>query len=69
MGYTEEIVRKKIQTITNKKNQRRVIRKKRNTASQKLEAQNKKKLKKIESILDDEKLSATKKLELVINQF
>ena len=69
MGYTEEIVRKKIQTITNKKNQRRVIRKKRNTASQKLEAQNKKNLKKIESILDDEKLSATKKLELVINQF
>ena len=69
MGYTDEIVRKKIQTITNKKNQRRVIRKKTNTASQKLETQNKKNLKKIESILDDEKLSATKKLELVINQF
>ena len=69
MGYTDEIVRKKIQAITNKKNQRRVIRKKTNTTSQKLEAQNKKNLKKIESILDDEKLSATKKLELVINQF
>lgn len=69
MGYTDEIVRKKIQAITNKKNQRRVIRKTTNTASQKLETQNKKNLKKIESILDDEKLSATKKLELVINQF
>lgn len=69
MGYTDEIVRKKIQAITKKKNQRKVIRKKTNTASQKLEAQNKKNLKKIESILDDEKLSATKKLELVINQF
>lgn len=69
MGYTDEIVRKKIQAITKKKNQRKVIRKKTNTASQKLEAQNKKNLKKIESILDDEKLSAIKKLELVINQF
>jgi len=68
MGYTEEIVRKKIQAITNKK-KRKVIRKKTNTASQKLEAQNKNNLKKIESILDDDKLSATKKLELVINQF
>lgn len=69
MGYTEEIVRKKIQAITNKKNQKKVIRKKTNTASQKMEAQNKKNLKKIESILDNEKMSSLKKLELIINQF
>lgn len=68
MGYTDEIVRKKIEAITKKRNQKKVTRKKVMSSSQKLELQTKKHLKRIESILDDKNLSATKKLELVINQ-
>jgi hypothetical protein len=69
MGYTEEIVKKKIEAIAKQRHQKKVIRKRVKTSSQKLELKNKNNLKKIESILDDDKLSATKKLELVINQF
>ena len=69
MGYTEEIVKKKIEAITKQRNQKKVIRKRVKTSSQKLELKNKRNLKKIESILDDKNLSSTQKLELVINQF
>ena len=69
MGYTEEIVKKKIEAIAKQRHQKKVIRKKVKTSSQKLELKNKRNLKKIESILDDKNLSSTQKLELVINQF
>ena len=69
MGYTEEIVKKKIEAITKQRHQKKVIRKKVKTSSQKLELKNKRNLKKIESILDDKNLSSTQKLDLVINQF
>ena len=69
MGYTEEIVKKKIEAIAKQRNQKKVIRKRVKTSSQKLELKNKRNLKKIESILDDKNLSSTQKLELVINQF
>ena len=69
MGYTEEIVKKKIEAIAKQRHQKKVIRKRVKTSSQKLELKNKRNLKKIESILDDKNLSSTQKLELVINQF
>ena len=69
MGYTEEIVKKKIEAIAKQRNQKKVVRKRVKTSSQKLELKNKRNLKKIESILDDKNLSSTQKLDLVINQF
>lgn len=66
MGYTEDIVRKKIEAITKKKNQKKVIRK--SVKTSKTELKNKSDLKKIESILYNDKMSATKRLELIINQ-
>ena len=66
MGYTEEIVKKKIEAITRKRNEKKVIRKKVKTS--KTELKNKSDLKKIESILYNDKMSATKRLELIINQ-
>ena len=69
MGYTEEIVKKKIEAIAKQRNQKKVVRKRVKTSSQKLELKNKRNLNKIESILDDKNLSSTQKLELVINQF
>jgi len=69
MGYTEEIVKKKIEAIAKQRHQKKVIRKRVKTSSQKLELKNKRNLKKIESILDDKNLSSTQKLELIINQF
>ena len=69
MGYTEEIVKKKIDASTKQRLQKKVIRKRVKTSSQKLELKNKRNLNKIESILDDKNLSSTQKIELVINQF
>lgn len=69
MGYTEEIVKKKIEAIAKQRNQKKVIRKRVKTSSQKLELKNKRNLNKIESILNDKNLSSTQKIELVINQF
>lgn len=69
MGYTEEIVKKKIEAIAKQRNQKKVVRKRVKTSSQKLELKNKRNLNKIESILNDKNLSSTQKIELVINQF
>ena len=69
MGYTEEIVKKKIEAIAKQRNQKKVIRKRVKTSSQKLELKNKRNLNKIESILNDKNLSSTQKIDLVINQF
>ena len=69
MGYTEEIVKKKIEAIAKQRNQKKVIRKRVKTSSQKLELKNKRNLNKIESILNDKNLSSTQKIELEINQF
>ena len=41
MGYTEEIVKKKIEAITKQRHQKKVIRKRVKTSSQKLELKNK----------------------------
>lgn len=67
MGYTEDIIRKKIAAITEKR-EKQAMKRKIKTASQIQNLKDKNQLNKISSVLDNDKLSATKKIELILNQ-
>lgn len=67
MGYTEDIIRKKIAAITEKR-EKQAMKRKIKTASQIQNLKDQNQLSKICSVLDNDKLSAVKKIELILNQ-